>query len=167
MSAAPKTKERCIRIIGIGNDYRSDDAAGLLVARTIRDLHLPDVDVLEVSAGADGLLEAMHGAETAILIDAVSSGSVPGTTFCVDARNEDIRREIFCTSTHAVGIRETVQLSKVLGLLPQQCWIYGIEGKDFHQGTALSKNVKRAIDVLAEEIAQKVESMIHCPVAGL
>lgn len=40
-------KNNALLIIGIGNEFRSDDAAGLIAARKIRQLNLNGADVIE------------------------------------------------------------------------------------------------------------------------
>ena len=61
-------------VIGIGNEYRRDDGAGLVVARRIR-AAAPGLRVREESGEGAALIEAWRGAEIVVLCDAVHSGS--------------------------------------------------------------------------------------------
>ena len=77
-------------IIGLGNDYRSDDAVGRVVARKLRAESLDGVRILEESGEGAALMDAWQGADFVILIDAVHSGAKPGTIYRIDAHAEEI-----------------------------------------------------------------------------
>ena len=65
-------------IIGVGNDWRGDDAVGLVAARCLR-ASVSGVRVLELDGDPGTLLDAWASAGEAIVIDAVRSGAAPGT----------------------------------------------------------------------------------------
>jgi hydrogenase maturation protease len=133
-------------IIGIGNPYRSDDAVGLLVARALREKVPPDVAVLEQDGEPVSLIDAWEGAEAVILVDAVSSGALPGTLHVIDSRAVPLDRDLFRHSTHSFGVAEAVELAKALGRIPPVAWIYGIEGENFAAGTGLSPRVLGGVE---------------------
>jgi hydrogenase maturation protease len=147
-----------ILIIGIGNDYRSDDAVGLLVARALQARKLPRVSIQEATGEGTALLEAWKGAGSVILIDAVTSQSPAGTIHQLDAQTGPISPEFFALSTHAFGVAEAIELARVLGNLPQHLVIYGIEGKRFVAGVGLSPEVERAAHQTIERITRLVQS---------
>lgn len=133
-----------VLVIGIGNEYRGDDGAGLVVARRIKELNLPDVRMLEAGGEGAALMEAWQGAEAAILIDAVYSGGTPGTVYRFDARTESIPAKFFHYSTHAFSVAEAIELARALNQLPPRLIVYGIEGLRFDAGVGLSAEVERA-----------------------
>ncbi len=47
-----------ILLIGVGNQFREDDAVGLKIARQIGDMNLPSVIVCEESGEGASLMEA-------------------------------------------------------------------------------------------------------------
>ena len=77
-------------IIGLGNDYRSDDAVGRVVARKLGAESLDGVRILEESGEGAALMDAWQGADFVILIDAVHLGGKPGTIYRIDAHAEEI-----------------------------------------------------------------------------
>ena len=87
-------------IIGLGNDYRSDDAVGRVVARKLGAESLDGVRILEESGEGAASMDAWRGADFVILIDAVHSGAKPGTIYRIDAHAEEILRSFFHYSTH-------------------------------------------------------------------
>lgn len=153
-----------ILIIGIGNDYRSDDAIGLLVARALQARKLPHVSVLEATGEGTALLETWSGADAVILIDAVASGAAAGTLHQLDARAGPISPRFFRYSTHAFGVAEAIELARVLGVLPARLAIYGIEGSNFIAGMSLSPEVEHAAHKAVEGIAWLVQSWLQVEV---
>lgn len=131
-------------VIGVGNEYRHDDAVGLVVARRLREKNLQNVIVLEMSGTGAELIEAWRGAEKVILIDAAHSGAEPGKVFRFEAHHQSIPTEFFHYSTHALSVAEAIELARTLGQLPPHIIVYGIEGKDFTMGTGLSPEVEQA-----------------------
>lgn len=143
-------------VIGVGNDYRGDDAVGLLVARRIRALHLPQVQVIESDGECTKLMECWKGAERVILIDAVQSGAPPGTIHRVMA--QDLPAHWLHCSTHAFGVAEAIALAQALGQLPRPFSILGIEGSTFAIGAALSEQVAAALAVIVDLVRQELNT---------
>ena len=139
-------------VIGIGNEYRGDDAVGLIVARRLRSQVPEGVRVFEESGEGAALMEAWRGADFVILIDAVHSGGKPGAIHRIDARAEEIPGNFFHYSTHAFSVAEAVELARALGELPPRLVLYGIEGKRFESGAALSPEVEAAAGETADRV---------------
>ncbi len=149
-------------VIGIGNDYRRDDAVGLVVARRIRQSHLAGVAVLEQSGEGTALMEAWRDAGTVIVVDAVQSGAAPGTIHRLDTQAQKIPASFFHYSTHAFSVAEAVELARALNQLPPRLILYGIEGKDFAAGEKLSPEVAAAVDELLARVRQEIQGFIAC-----
>lgn len=143
-------------VIGVGNDYRGDDAIGLLVARRIRDLQLPDVQVIESDGECAKLMESWKGAEKVILIDAVHSGAAPGTIHRVTVHEEELPVTWRHGSTHAFGVAEAIALSKAMQRLPRRIIVFGVEARSFVLGEPLSDEVTNALKELSHRVQQEV-----------
>ncbi|MGA7306581.1 MAG: hydrogenase maturation protease [Rhodothermales bacterium] len=141
-----------IKIIGIGNPYRRDDAAGLEAVRQIRRLGLPGIDFEEASGEGADLMDRWAGREYVILIDAVRSNAVAGTLHRLDASRQPIPQRFFSYSTHAFSVAEAVELARTLGRLPRELIIFGIEGLDFSAGEGLTPAVEKALEKLVEAV---------------
>jgi len=138
------------QVIACGNLDRGDDAAGLLVARRLRQLGVP---AHEQSGEACVLMESLAGAEKVILVDAVAAEDEPGTIQAWNANLVPLPRESFCCSTHAFGVREAVELARTLGRLPRTLIVYGIAGRNFQMGAPLSPGVAEAVERVVQRIA--------------
>jgi hydrogenase maturation protease len=142
------------RIIGIGNVARGDDEAGIAVARVLRAMALPaDVAVVECSGEGTALLEAWQGIESVMLVDAVSTGTPPGTIHRLDVRAKPLPADLVAYSTHAFGVTGAIELGRVLGMLPPRLVLYGIEGECFDIGAHMTDTVSQAVFPLAGKIA--------------
>jgi hydrogenase maturation protease len=142
-------------VIGVGNAYRGDDAAGREVARLVRE-RVPDrLEVVVCELEPTRLIDAWDGADAAFVVDAVSSGAEPGTVHRFDATSEPLPSREFRSSTHALGIGETVELARAIGRLPARVVVFGVEGESFGSGTELSgparAGVERAVELVLEE----------------
>jgi hydrogenase maturation protease len=145
-----------LRIIGVGNAWRGDDAAGLEVARRLEGT-LPDgVEVLEREGEPTSLIGSWEGAEQVWLIDAVSSGGTAGSVHRVDATEHELPAGLFRASTHHFGLAEAVELARALGRLPGRTIVYGIEGSTFEAGDALTREVAAAVPAVADAIREEV-----------
>ena len=144
-------------IIGLGNEYRRDDAVGLVVARRLREAALESVLVLEETGEGASLLESWQDSDTVILIDAVQSGAAPGTVHRLDAGAQPIAKKFFRFSTHAFGLAEAVELARALGRLPPRLIVYGVEGKSFEAGVGLSPEVEAAAQVVVARVLGEVQ----------
>ena len=129
-------------VIGYGNPHRGDDAAGPLVARAVRGV--------EVHADGVQLIHAWAGATRAIVVDAVVSGSPPGTVFhwTADTLPGAVAHPV---SSHGLGLAQAIALADQLDLLPDTLEIIGIEASHFEG--EVSEPVARAIREVVHELA--------------
>lgn len=115
-----------VLVIGVGTPH-GDDAAGLLVARALREARPEGVDVSLCESPAD-LAGLLRPDRAVVLVDATRSGRRPGTVhrvapeaLCVEARG---------CSSHGFGVAEALALARALGRLPQRLYVVGIEGAE-------------------------------------
>jgi hydrogenase maturation protease len=142
-------------VIGLGNDYRGDDAVGHVVARRLKAIPGDTVRVLEESGEGAALIETWKGADFVILIDAVHSGGTPGTIYRFDAKT-NLPGSFFHYSTHAFSVAEAVELARALNQLPRRLVVYGIEGENFDSGVGLSREVEAAADEVLRSVKEEL-----------
>ncbi|HLJ47327.1 MAG TPA: hydrogenase maturation protease [Bryobacteraceae bacterium] len=136
-------------IIGVGNEFRGDDALGLIAARMLAEAGI-SCTIVESTGGAN-LMDEWRGASSLIVIDAVCSGAAPGTIHRWDANRQELPERMFPT-THDFGLAEAVEMSRILRELPPEFLIFGIEAAQFDMGAPLSPEVQSALPVLVNEI---------------
>jgi hydrogenase maturation protease len=149
-----------ILVIGIGNEFRSDDGVGILVARAIEGKKLPGVAVIEQSGEGAALMDVWSEAGNVYLIDAVSSGAPAGTVYRIDARTGTFPKEFRPFSTHAFGVAQAVELARSMNSLPPKLIIFGVEGKNFESGKNLSSEVLRSIRRVTQLLSNEIFSIV-------
>ena len=142
-----------VAIVGIGNQMRNDDAAGMLVAREIQ--HRAQA----ADAGHLLIIQAGHAPENVtgelrsfapnliLLIDAAEMGDVPGAICWIPIQSI----EGMSASTHSLPLS---MLARYLTLdLNCMVAIIGIQPKSNDFGEIVSAEVSNAIDEIVEEIS--------------
>ena len=135
-------------IIGYGNLDRGDDAAGVLAAQRLREL---GVSAIEHSGDGLALLDLWDGAEDVVVIDAMTSGAAVGTIRIFDATTP-FAHETF-PSTHQFGLREAIELARVMERFPRRLRVYAIEGACFDAGAFPSPEVLDSVEKVAQELS--------------
>ena len=147
-------------MIGVGNAYRGDDAAGLAVAGCLRALVPAGVDVVEHGGDPASLMDAWRGYDRVYLVDAVVAGGAPGSVYRIDAATGSLAAQFRHRGTHGAGVAEAVQLAQVLGLLPPHLTVYGIEGGSFDLGSGLSPAVRSAVTDVCARLSQELSQAV-------
>lgn len=122
-----------------------------------------EIGVREVEGVTLALLDAWEGADTAVLVDAVASGATPGRVHRVEASLRALPAHLRASSsTHAVGVAETIELARALGRLPAQVVLYGVEGASFDPGMGLSQAVAAVLPRLVETVLGEAWAPAGC-----
>lgn len=144
-----------VRVIAVGNAWRRDDGAGLVVGERVR-AATSDVNVDLWEGEPTSLVDAFEGAGWVVIVDAVSTGAPPGTIYRFDLGHGPVPEPFRARGTHAVSIGAAIELARVLGRLPGRLVLYGIEGADFTSGSGLSPAVERAIGAVSDQIVSEI-----------
>lgn len=147
-----------ILVIGVGNEDRGDDGAGLVAARQIQAKGLPQVRVIEQSGDGADLIDLWQQAQSVYLIDAMVTGTPPGTTQRFNIQAGALPAHLAQTSSHLFGVAQAIELGRVIGSLPPLLIVYGIEGRYFEHGAGLSAEVEAAVSAVVEQIIRDIES---------
>src|SRR4051794_5163482 len=68
-------------VIGVGNEYRHDDAAGLAAVEQLRRLDPPGVEFADSDGEPTSLIELWSGADLAVVVDGVAPSGEPGRIY--------------------------------------------------------------------------------------
>jgi hydrogenase maturation protease len=166
IDGAGKVAPGIIKVIGIGQSLRGDDAAGLSAVRIwVETFHAesmpPEVQLELVELPGIGLLNMFDGTRCAILVDAVHSGAKPGT---IHRLSED-QLESFgggSGSAHGWGVAETLSLGRQIAPtnLPAELIVIGIEASQLDLGETLSPDVASSLPQVARLIEQYVSAAL-------
>jgi len=145
-----------ILVMGVGNILLSDEGVGVRVIEAMRSIKLPDsVEILDVGTGALDIIDIIANREKVIIIDAVRGGGGPGAVYRFTPNDIAIQSPT-PISVHQFDIPGTLNMAELVGCMPQQVVIFGIEPKIVDWGLELSPEVAavipRAIELITSEL---------------
>ena len=158
--AARQNKGSRIAVLGIGNSFRSDDAAGVLVARGLAKSRLrrdPDSFlVIEAGYAPENVTAELRrfAAQVVILVDAAEMGAAPGAIRWVEMDEIDG----LSASTHSMPLS---MLSKYL-ILEWDCEvkILGLQPRSTEIGESVSSEVLQAVDEIVAGLAELLPEIV-------
>jgi hydrogenase maturation protease len=153
-----------IVVIGIGQEMRGDDGAGLAVVHRWQKLYPRTASRVRVELsplpGLD-LLNVWDGARVVIIVDAIASDARPGSLTELDC--DDLASfGSDAQSAHGFGLAESIKLAEELCVnqMPQ-IKILAITGTDFRLGTGLSPTVKNVLPRSVEHLEEMVNGFLE------
>ena len=139
-------------VIGVGNLYRRDDGAGIHVVNQLKE-KAPSIDSIDVALGSVEILEAMKGYDRVIIVDAMVTGSDPGSYFLVDIVAGDEPPVV--SYSHGIDLITTLKLGRLLyaDQMPGELMIIGIEVEDtLTMSDECTPSVQKAVVGVVDEI---------------
>ena len=150
------SRRAAIRVIGIGNGWRGDDAVGLFAAQRLRSRLDPTIEVIATEGDGLALLDLMEGADQVVLIDEARSGSRPGEIVRLDLSTHSRWESVVPCSTHAWSLAEAIDLARTLGRLPVRVVFYGLVIEASDVGTSLSHSARTGLNELVELVTDEI-----------
>ncbi|MBP2647050.1 MAG: rane protein [Gemmatimonadetes bacterium] len=157
-----RTKTPDTRVIGVGSPIMGDDGFGLRVMDRLGERwELPE-EVALVDGGTWGmqLLPEIEASDCVIFIDAINTGSAPGTIAVVE-RAELPRYFERKLSPHQVDLREVLAICELRGTLPRVTVAFGAQPETIEMSTSLSPALAARVDEVADLVAGRLASLGH------
>ena len=156
-----------VLVVGVGNELRSDDGAGIEVVRSARALasrtrgsERAPVEFREHEGEPLALLGAWEGAGAVIIADTIHGSGPTGALHRFDASDAPLPARLgSSSSTHAVGVADAIELSRVLGRLPRKLVVYGVTGACFDAGRGLSADLLEPVEALARRVLEEAQRL--------
>lgn len=144
-----------VRVVGVGNASRGDDAVGPAVAAEVAVRVDPDIEVVVSSTDPSRLIDRFGSAELVVLIDAMAGHPRPGAVEVFDAGEEPLPTSLDTTSSHGTGVSAAVELARALGRLPNRLMVVGVAGSRF-EGVGLTHEVEYAVEDAVQAVLEVV-----------
>ena len=148
-------------VVGLGNDFRNDDGAGLVALRLFRSRNVRGVQAVELRDDLTKLLDYLQSVSRAYIIDAVQSDSLPGSIHRIEATGKYFSPANLPRSTHGLSLRNLLELARLQGELPPKLVIYGIEGERFGYGNSMTPAVSDAVAQVVDRICAELDRELH------
>jgi len=150
-----------ILIAGIGNSFRSDDKAGLLVCDLVSDALTGTpfnslLDIKKLSGEGAELIDQWEGYETVYIADASQVSGNPGKVTRIDASTTPLQSDYFHYSSHNFSLAEAVELARHINKLPAKLVVFAVEGVNFGYGVELSFEVQVSCMNIARNILNEI-----------
>lgn len=158
-----------LTIIGCGNLNRCDDGVGVIVAQSLQiflqkqeqkqeqELPHPQVRVLDCGTGGMEVMFQARGSSQLIVVDASSTGAIPGSVFEVPGE-ELIALPEPSYSLHDFRWDNAIAVGKKIFAtdFPSDVLVYLIEAENLSFGWELSTPVQQAAELVIEKLKQRI-----------
>jgi hydrogenase maturation protease len=143
-----------LRVVGCGNAFAGDDAAGLEIVRRLREQNPCEAEIRAMPQASVELEELFEGADTVLFIDAVASGAPPGTLHLLALPSPEVEpRALSSLSSHGWHLPEVLRLRAALGQRTPRLMLLGVEVETVSPGAARSEAVEEAIRTVVERFS--------------
>jgi hydrogenase maturation protease len=164
-----------VLVAGVGNTLRVDDGFGVIAARRLQAMSLPEgVHVLETgTSGMTLVQELMEGYDAMIVLDIVDRGRPPGTIMLIEPELRDAtamshdERHSLTGNTHLATPSSVMMMAKAMGNLPAQVLLIACQPLDaVGLGMELTPPVAAAVDVAVAEVESQLARLCSGMVNG-
>ena len=149
-----RASTQTVLVAACGNEMAADDAFGPLVARRLRSMRLPHVDIVNLGMKPVALLEHLGNRQGVIIVDA--AGPVVGLPECsfIDVdffspRRPPLRYDAWLSS-HGLSIAHELELAKQLQLLPIRTHLLAATVSHTDLGSPISDAVLDLVEPAAD-----------------
>lgn len=146
-----------ILVLGLGNTIMTDDGFGVRVVEALSSrYHFPeDVSLLDGGTLGLDLLPRLEGIERLLIVDALEMHAAPGATFRLEG--EEVPRAFASKlSVHQMGVQDLLAVSELMGHLPQELVVWGVQPESIEMGTELTPTVAAAIEPVLAGVLEEL-----------
>lgn len=149
-----------IALLGLGNLMRTDDAVGMLTLHTLARSNLlpPEIRVIEGGTLGLDLLDSLRGISHLLVLDAVDTGTPPGTLLRFEGRQID--NLPVSKSVHLLGFSDLMGALRLMDAAPAHVVLLGVQPASTDWGTVLTPEVKPAQPALMQSVLAQITRWI-------
>lgn len=152
-------KNKSLLVLGVGNFLCCDDGIGSILAENLipfYDDH-PEIEVINGGTIGIGLLYLLENYQSILFVDAIDIGATPGEVFRYTLEDLAMSEGANKLSAHQSSPPELISYAQVLGCLPDNVELLGIQVDTICPQIGLSDVLTRKLDTI--ELKVKVEIM--------
>ncbi|MCX8034021.1 MAG: HyaD/HybD family hydrogenase maturation endopeptidase [Thermodesulfovibrio sp.] len=142
-----------IGIIGVGNILMQDEGVGPKVTEILKKNYIfePAIEIIDGGTLGLDLLPYIEKYKKIIIIDVVEFGKEPG--FIKILRGEEIPPYLKTKlSVHHVGVQDLLEVARLMGVMPEELVLVGIQPQSIDLGLDLTPTVADKLNLLIEQI---------------
>lgn len=147
-----------ILVLGIGNLIMSDDGVGVRVVQQLQEGYgfPPEVTLLDGGTLGLDLLPRLEGVRRLLVVDAVDTGKAPGTMVRLSGYEVPVAMGTKL-SPHQMGLKDLLAVGELLGVVPGEMVLLGVQPDRIGMGMELSPAVAAQLDTLVGNVLQELE----------
>ncbi|BCS53496.1 HyaD/HybD family hydrogenase maturation endopeptidase [Geobacter sp. SVR] len=147
-----------VLVLGIGNLVMSDDGVGVKAVQklTCEYRFPPVVDIMDGGTLGLDILPRLEGIERLIVVDAVETGGAPGTLVRLTGEEIPLALETKI-SPHQMGLKDLLTVSQLMGHMPQEMVLIGVQPGNIGMDTELTPEVEAQLDAMVALILSELE----------
>jgi hydrogenase maturation protease len=151
-------------VVGLGNLVHSDDGVGVHAIERLQkvDWIPPGTVLLDGGTHGLGLLPYLSGYSRLLIVDAIDAGEPPGTV--VRFEGSALHGLPGKSSVHQLGFADMMVGLKLLGELPPEMVVLGVQPLSTEWSAELTEPVREAIPALLDAVRQQLLAWEACPV---
>lgn len=136
-----------ILVLGLGNTIMTDDGFGVRAVELLSSRYRFAGTVRLLHGGTLGLdlLPHLENIDRLLIIDAMEMHAPPGTVFRL-AGEEVPRAFAGNLSVHQMGVQDLLAVSELMGHLPKELVVWGVQPESIEMGTELTPTVAAALE---------------------
>jgi hydrogenase maturation protease len=147
-------------VLGVGNPILTDDGVGIFVARELKRLNLPGVEIEELPASGLELLDMVVGYDKVIIVDAIrTKGGEPGDFYTLT--EDDFVRSVHGASPHGINIPTALAMGRriVPEQMPRELIFVAVEVEDIENvSDKMTPKVAKAVPRIVEFVEERLKS---------
>lgn len=151
-------------VLSLGNPLRHDDGVGSAVVKQLASMDCLPQDVTLVDGGGAGLdlILRMQDFRRVILVDAADLGLQAGEWACISLSISQAKYQCADrpTSAHILGLAETLNIGRAMGLLPPEILFFGVQPRETGWFPGLSECVQSAVQEICARIAEALTNAL-------
>lgn len=143
-------------IIGIGNEFRGDDAYGVLMVQQLSSEYPGLADYMIESDDLTRLVDRWKH-RNVIFIDAYNDTmSCAGAIFETDDITKLKSQNVYMNTTHGIDFSSILEISEALKKMPDRLIYYGVNGQEWQLGKPMTKPVKKSFSIVKAKILARL-----------
>ena len=147
-----------IVVLGIGNPLRRDDGLGIRIIGEMRkDDRYAGIEIIDGGTSPDLLSLLDENVGKLVIVDALRSGSKPGTIYRLEINESNIADD-GPASVHGLGVLDSLKMMRKLGIRAPAVVIIGVEPADTSHGLHLSPEIEALLPQVLAKISEEIKA---------
>jgi hydrogenase maturation protease len=151
-----------VLVLGLGNTLLTDDGVGPALVEHLgggEDRWNGQVEFIDGGTQGLALLGQLAGRRALIILDALTTGAVPGTIHRLTLSELRDVTPIRGGSAHEGNAGELLNAAQLLGELPDRLFVVGVEPQVIRTGFGLTSPVQQALPNAAAQVSQLLSQL--------